>query len=43
MGYSTIGDTLSGYEQIILYEDPGYRKEEIHATFKRSNLENDVA
>ena len=30
-----MGDTPSGYKQI--YEDPGHRREEIHATLKRSN------
>ena len=37
MGYTSMGETLSGYEQ--MYEDPGHKTEEINATFKKSKFQ----
>ena len=34
MGYTSMGETLSDDEQI--YKDPGYKREEIYASFEKS-------
>ena len=37
MGYTSMGETLSGYEQ--MYEDPGHKTEKIYATFEERKFQ----
>ena len=37
MGYTSMGETLSGYEQ--MYEDPGHKTEKIYATFEKRKFQ----